>query len=137
MGRILGVDYGDSRVGLALSDPTKMIASPFKTIDNKSHNYLIDYFIIIIKKKDIESFVLGLPISLKGKDTIQTIKVREFGKFLEQLGKPVIFQDERLSTISAKYSLKLENIKTGHNKHRVDKRAAAIILQQYLDISRK
>ena len=137
MGRILGIDYGDSRVGLALSDPIKMIASPFETINNKSHSYLIDYFILIIKKKDIESFVLGLPISLKGQDTLQTIKVREFGKNLEKLGKPVIFQDERLSTISAQHSLKLENIKIGHNKHQVDKRAAAIILQQYLDFSRK
>ena len=137
MGRILGIDYGDSRVGLALSDPTKMIASPLETINNKSHSYLIDYFILIIKKKDIEGFVLGLPISLKGQDTLQTKKVRKFGKILEKLGKPVIFQDERLSTISAQYSLKLENIKTGHNKHQVDKRAAAIILQQYLDFSRK
>ena len=137
MGRILGIDYGDSRIGLALSDLTKMIASPYKTINNSGYIQLIDYFKLVIEQEDIESFVIGLPISLKGKDTHQTIKVREFGGVLEKLKKPILYQDERLSSISAQNSLILENIKTGHNKHKTDERAAAIILQQYLDSKRK
>ena len=72
---------------------------------------------------------------MKGEDTIQTKKVRNFKKLLSGLGLPVIYEDERLSSISAKNSLVLQNIKTGHNKGAIDRTAAAIILQQYLDKS--
>ena len=137
MGRILGVDYGDSRIGLALSDPEKIIASPYKTVNNNNRPQLLDIFNTIIKEKNIEIIVLGLPISLRGNETTQTKKVRIFGQILEGFRIPIIYQDERLSTISAQNSLIKENIKTGHNKDKIDKRAAAIILQQYLDFNRK
>ena len=89
----------------------------------------------IVYENNIEIFVLGLPINMKGEDTIQTKKVRNFKKLLSGLGLPVIYEDERLSSISAKNSLVLQNIKTGHNKGAIDRTAAAIILQQYLDKS--
>ena len=133
MGRILGIDYGDSRIGLALSDPKKIIASPYKTVNSKDKHKLIDIFNSIIKEKNIEFLVLGLPISLKGNETLQTKKVKVFGEFLKKFNKPIFFQDERFSSIIAENSLISENIKTGHNKDKIDKRAAAIILQQYLD----
>ena len=136
MGRILGIDYGDSRIGLALSDPQKIIASPYKTVNSKDKQKLIDIFNSIIKEKNIEFLVIGLPISLKGKETLQTKKVKVFGEFLKKFNKPIFFQDERFSSITAVNSLISENIKTGHNKDKIDKRAAAIILQQYLDCSK-
>ena len=136
MGRILGIDYGDSRVGLALSDPTKTIASPYRTISNEGKERLLHKLNNIIIENDIEILVLGLPIGLNGKDTQQTEKVREFAVAIQVMKLPIYLQDERLSSQSAAKSLREQNIKTGHNKHLGDERAAAIFLQQYLDYSK-
>ena len=135
MGRTLGIDFGSKRVGLALSDRLNLIASPYKTLNYISEKELIVQLKSIVYENNIEIFVLGLPINMKGEDTIQTKKVRNFKKLLSGLGLPVIYEDERLSSISAKNSLVLQNIKTGHNKGAIDRTAAAIILQQYLDKS--
>ena len=133
MGRSLGIDYGEKRVGLALSDRSNLIASPFKTINYINENDLVTQLRKIVIENDIENFVLGLPINMKGEDTAQTKIVRKFKKSLSSLDLPIIYEDERLSSVSAKKTLMLQNIKTGHNKHKIDKVAAAIILQQYLD----
>ena len=133
MKRILCLDYGEKRIGLALSDPLKIIAYPYKTIINfglKSLKYEIKK---IIANETVESIVIGLPIGLNGKDTIQTQKVREFRLQILDLNIPIYFEDERLSSLAAAKSMKMEKIKTGFNKGIIDKRAAAIILQQFLD----
>lgn len=133
MGRILGVDYGDSRIGLALSDPNKIIASPFKTIKNKGFDKTKKEIFDIVKENKVELIVLGLPLSMSGTDTNQTKKVRKFQNFIQDFDIPIKMQDERLSSFTAKKSLIQQNIKTGHNKHFIDSTAAAIFLQQYLD----
>lgn len=130
MGRILGIDYGDRRIGLALSDPLKMIASPFKTIPNTGNQESLKS---IIEDQDIESIVVGLPLGMKGQDTTQTEKVREYAHSLAELNCPVFLEDERLTSVSAQKSMIEQNIKTGHNKGIIDERAAAILLQQFLD----
>ncbi len=135
MSRTLGIDFGSKRVGLALSDRLNLIASPYRTLDYVSEKELIAQLKSIVYENNIEIVVLGLPINMKGEDTIQTKKVRNFKKLLSGLGLPVIYEDERLSSISAKNSLVLQNIKTGHHKGAIDRTAAAIILQQYLDKS--
>ena len=133
MGRSLGIDFGEKRVGLALSDRSNLIASPFKTINYINKNDLVSQIEKIVIENNIENFVLGLPINMKGEDTAQTKTVRKFKESLSSLDLPIIYEDERLSSVSAKNSLMLQNIKTGHNKPEIDKTAAAIILQQYLD----
>ena len=133
MGRVLGIDYGDSRIGLAMSDPLKIIASPFKTIRNEGNEKCLQVFQSLIKEKDVEAIVVGLPIGLKGQETVQTKKVREFANLLYALKLPIHLEDERLSSVSAEKSMIQQNIKTGHNKGLIDRRAAAIILQQFLD----
>ena len=133
MARILGVDYGDTRIGLAISDPMKSIAFPYKTIDNKSLEYLIDFFKKLILEKEIDCLVIGLPIGLNGKDTEQTKKVRIFANLLKVLNVSIFFQDERLTSVSAKKSLIEQNIKTGYEKEKIDERAASIFLQQFID----
>ena len=133
MGRVLGIDYGDSRIGLAMSDPLKIIASPFKTIRNEGNEKCLQVFQSLIKEKDVEAIVVGLPMGLKGQETVQTKKVREFANLLYALKLPIHLEDERLSSISAEKSMIQQNIKTGHNKGLIDQRAAAIILQQFLD----
>ena len=133
MGRALGIDFGTKRVGLALSDRSNIIASPYRTLNYVSEKDLITQLEIIISKNDIEILVLGLPINMKGEDTAQTMKVRNFKEILSTLRIPIVYEDERLSSVSAINSLMLQNVKTGHNKPEIDKTAAAIILQQYLD----
>ena len=135
MGRILGVDYGESRIGLALSDDTKTIAFPFKTIKNKNINFLLDFFRKLNSEKSIESIVVGLPLGMNGKETHQTKRVRIFSDSIDILGLPIFLQDERLTSVSAKKSLIKQNIKTGHNKEKIDAIAASILLQQFLDFS--
>ena len=133
MGRILGIDYGDVRIGLALTDPLKIIASPFRTIQNRNNDFIIKELDLIINEKKIETLVIGLPIGLNNQETIQTKKVRLFADLIKILEIPIYFQDERLSSISAKKSLIVQNIKTGSNKSMIDKAAAAIFLQQFID----
>tara|TARA_B100002019_G_scaffold279262_1_gene280949 strand:- start:430 stop:840 length:411 start_codon:yes stop_codon:yes gene_type:complete len=135
MGRILGVDYGEIRIGLALSDNTKRIAFPFKTIKNKNIDILLDVFRKLSFEKNIDSIVIGLPLGMNGKDTPQTKNVRIFSKSISVLGLPIFFQDERLTSISAKKSLIKQNVKTGHNKEKIDEIAATIFLQQFLDMN--
>ena len=137
MGRILGVDYGDSRIGLALSDPLKMIASPYKTIRNEGSKKCLLSIQAIIKEDEVESVVVGLPIGMKGQETAKTKKVREFATSLAILSLPIYLEDERLSSVSAEKSMIQQNIKTGHNKGMIDQRAAAILLQQFLDKQRR
>ena len=133
MARALGIDFGEKRVGLALSDRLNLIASPYKTLQYVSEDDLISKIKKIVIDKEIEVFVIGLPLNMKGEDSNQTKKVRRFKNLLSVLDLPIVYEDERFSSISAKNSLVLQNVKTGHNKSEIDKTAAAIILQQYLD----
>ena len=133
MARALGIDFGEKRVGLALSDRSNLIASPYKTLQYISENDLISEIKKIVIDKEIEIFVIGLPLNMKGEDSDQTKKVRRFKNLLSILELPIIYEDERFSSIIAKNSLVLQNVKTGHNKSEIDRTAAAIILQQYLD----
>ena len=95
MGRILGIDYGDSRIGLAISDTNKIIASPFKTIKNKGFDKTKEKIFDIIQENEIEIIVLGLPISMSGADTNQTKRVRKFQDLIQDLEVPIQIQDER------------------------------------------
>lgn len=133
MGRILGIDYGDRRVGVALSDPLKMIASPLDTLVIQTEKEFLAELEEIIKNHDVEAIVLGLPIGMSGNETKQTAHVKSFSEKLIPFGLPIHFEDERLSSVSAKKSLHMKNIKTGHAKGLVDKVAASILLQQFLD----
>ena len=95
-------------------------------------------FIKILEEKDVDCTVCkGLPIGMKGQETLQTKNVLEFQKKLKlKIKIPVFLQDERLSSLSAKKSLIQQKIKTGHNKSKIDETAAAIFLQQFLDTNR-
>ena len=133
MGRLLAIDYGARRVGLALSDPLKMIASPYRTIINKNNTKLIEEIERIIATEDVELTIIGLPLGMAGQITEQTKKVKEFIDKLTARGIVIKYEDERWSSVAAKRSMKEQNIKSGYNKDLVDQTAAAIFLQQYLD----
>lgn len=133
MGRCIGIDLGTKRVGLALSDSLNIIATPFKTLTFIDNGDLISKLSTIINDNNVKTIILGLPLNMSGVDTEQTKKVRTFKNLLTKFNIPIFFEDERLSSVSAKKSLVMQNVKTGHNKAEVDRTAAAIILQQFLD----
>ena len=134
MKRILGIDYGDVRVGLSLSDLTQTIAKPFTTINYKNLDDLLVQLKDIIINNEVDKLVVGVPYNMKGEDTKQTLKVKVFVSFLEKnLSNSVSLIDERLSSIEAEKTMHKMNIKTGHNKDKIDKIAASVILQEYLD----
>jgi putative Holliday junction resolvase len=133
VGRLLGVDHGDRRIGLALSDPIPMIASPLKTILVNSNQDAINAILDIVEEYDIVLVVVGLPIGMKGNETAQTKHVQKFADDLVENGIKVAMQDERLTSVSAKKSIIEQNKKPSKEKGLVDQIAAAILLQQYID----
>ena len=134
MNRVLGIDYGERRLGLAVSDPLGMIAKPLKILDRHATPDYLSEILNITKAQDINKIVVGLPLTLKGKYSQQTKIVQNFIDQLKRIVKiPVVHIDERLSSVAAIRSLKDQNVKTGHEKGRIDETAAAIILQEYLD----
>ncbi len=134
MNRILAIDYGDVRVGLALSDLTCTIARPFKTLNYNDMDDLLNQLFEISEENQVNKIVVGIPYNMKGDDTKQTTKVRDFVSILEdKIGYKVDLIDERLTSSEAEKFMHQMNIKTGFNKDRIDKIAASIILQEYLD----
>lgn len=133
MKRILAIDYGDVRVGLAISDLTQTIAQPFKTLLYSDSNNLLNQLDNIIKENDIGLIVVGIPYNMKGEDTQQTSKVRKFISLMQDnLMIEIKLIDERLTSLEAEKIMHKMNIKTGSNKTKIDKIAASIILQEYL-----
>ena len=134
MNRILAIDYGDVRIGLAMSDLMQIIAKPYKTIKNTERNEIFIQLENIIEENNIGKIIVGLPITLKGGHSEQTNKVLSFVKELKlYMEIDIDTYDERLSSFQAKKSLIHQGIKTGHNKEQIDQTAAAIFLQGYLD----
>ena len=134
MGRLLAIDYGEKRLGLAISDPNQIISKPLKTIILSDSQYIYNELEKIISDYEIQKLIIGLPLGMDGKNTQQTSKVEAFKEDLQhKISIPVILFDERLSSVSAKKSLISQGIKAGHNKSKIDQAAAAIFLQHFLD----
>jgi putative Holliday junction resolvase len=139
--RILGLDVGSKTVGVAVSDPLGVIATGVTTIERvgirKDTGKVIDY----IKEYGCDTVVMGLPLSLDGSDSVQTQNVRDFRKMLENklkssgpLSKVKIeWQDERYSTVEAEEVLIEANMSREDRKKIIDRQAAIVILQRYLD----
>lgn len=124
--KYLGVDYGTKRIGIAVSDPEGRIAFPKKTIVNKGGVTALQELAAICKKERISQIVVGLAISLGGKETDQTKKVRIFAERLKKAtGLSTAFENEMLTTRMASHE--------GVNKEHIDAAAAALILQSYID----
>ncbi len=131
--RSLGLDIGDKRIGVALSDPGGILASPFTIINRKDERLDIEAIIGIISQNQVEQIIVGLPRSMDGSIGKQAEKVKTFTqKLCEHTEVPVQFRDERLTTVSAKRLRQAVNRK----KTRDDAIAAAIILQGYLEETR-
>ncbi|MCP5504680.1 MAG: Holliday junction resolvase RuvX [Chlamydiales bacterium] len=133
MGRVLGIDFGMKRIGLARSDPMKMIASPLKTISaGKSLEETAD--LILKELEGVETIVLGLPLLLSGKDSETTTTVRKFAEILEKKsGLPLILWDERLTSKQVEKLMIEGQVSRKKRSSHVDTMSATLILQNYLD----
>jgi putative Holliday junction resolvase len=132
MSRVLGIDKGDARIGLAVSDESRTLASGYGFIQFKSYDELVDNILSIAEKEGIDEFVIGLPINMNGSKGFQAAKSERLAEALRGKTKyPVNLYDERLSTVEAARQIHASGKKV--RKGRIDEVAATIILQAFLD----
>ena len=130
--RLMGIDFGDVRIGIALSDPLQIISQPFRVIPNNDNT--ISEIQNIIKTEEVENIILGLPLNLEGEDTKKTLEVREFAEILiSNIDVPVIFWDERYTSVEANEKLKEMGYSIAESRKVIDKVAASIILKSYME----
>lgn len=134
MERYLGIDLGEKRIGLAVSDPTLTIAQPLKTLEFTSMPKLVRDLQEVIETLGISKMIVGLPITLKGTYSQKTHQIVEMVEKLKQaLGLPVELYDERLTTVQAQKTMQFLGKKPSRQKGQVDQLAAMHLLQNYLD----
>ena len=133
-GRVAGIDYGSVRIGIAISDPGRTIASPFQTHTRHSPEQDAVFFRRLAEEQSVSQFVVGLPVHLDGRESQKSAECRRFGKWLQEVtGVPVVFFDERFSTAEAERLLAAGSLSSAKRKKRIDRLAAQIILAAYLE----
>ena len=135
--RIVCLDIGDVRIGVAVSDPTGTIATPVEVIKRVGWGPDTRKVLEICDRYQTTRILSGLPLNMDGTEGFQAEKVRAFCAQLEKAGLTVIFQDERLSTVSAEEALIEGGVSRSGRKQVVDKVAASVILQQWLESDKK
>lgn len=136
--RILGLDYGSRTVGVAVSDALLLTAQGVETIERKDENKLRKTCARIeelIKEYEVSKIVLGLPKNMNNSEGDRVEKTKEFKEMLERrTGLPVVLWDERLTTVAAEQVLMESGVRRENRKAVIDKVAACLILQGYLDL---
>jgi len=132
--RKLGIDYGAKRTGLAISDVMGIIASPLETFVSRGLRGDIEHIVEIVNAKQVDTVVIGMPYNMDGTISKRAKSTEFFGTTLSNvINVPVIFRDERLTTIEAYNKLSEVRVKKSKQKAVVDQVAAQIILQEYID----
>jgi putative Holliday junction resolvase len=133
-GALLGIDYGTVRVGLAISDPDRIISSPLDTYTRRNEALDRVYFAKTVADNQVVGIVVGLPLHASGEESDSSRGARELGKWLAELTSlPVVFWDERLTTWQAESALLEAKLTHKQRKAKRDRVAAQMILQGYLD----
>ncbi len=134
MKRVLGIDLGDARTGLAVSDELRMLAHPLETIESNSAETVAQRIRAIMSEKDIDCVVVGLPRNMDGSLGKSAEQAQRFVEKLKaMISCQVVTWDERLSTVAADRALQAAGKKTRETRNIRDQVAAQIILQSYLD----
>ena len=133
MSRVLGLDIGDRRIGIAVSDESRIIASPHSVLERVGWGPDSKKIAALMQETGAALIVSGLPLNMDGTAGFQAQKVLDFCNVLTKQGFEVVFQDERLSTVTAEDALIDGGVRREDRKHVVDKVAAAVILQTWLD----
>jgi putative Holliday junction resolvase len=132
--RLLGVDYGQVRVGLAVSDADRKIAFPLATYERRGPDQDAAYFRTVVVDEAIAALVVGLPVHLDGREGQKAVEARAFGQWLgAATGLPVVYWDERFTTVEAESALWNAGLTHKKRKARRDRVAAQIMLQAYLE----
>ncbi|MBD3378225.1 Holliday junction resolvase RuvX [candidate division KSB1 bacterium] len=133
-GRVLGVDYGEKRIGCALSDPMQMLASPLITLNYLGPKQIFRELRRIIKEQNVVAMVIGMPFHLNGRIGDKATQVKEFAEHAKtRLTVPVYLWDERWTTVNAEKSMQARGLSPSKHRDRIDQVAAAFILQGFLD----
>lgn len=133
-GRVMALDLGEKRIGIAISDPTRTIASPHSTLSRKSRANDFAHYARVVEEQQITLLVIGLPITLGGEEGQRAAWVRDYATDLGgHVDVPITFWDESLTTVDATAALHAQGRHGRKAKERVDAVAAALILQSYLD----
>jgi putative Holliday junction resolvase len=137
--RVLGIDFGERRIGLALSDPTRTIATPLDTVTRRAGKRPpLSRLEAIAREHDVGHLVVGLPLDLQGEETAWCAEIRAMGNELaRRLQVPVDYVDERLTSVRAERAVRSIGLRKSQReeKGRVDAAAAQLILQSWLDRS--
>lgn len=133
-GRVVAVDYGTVRIGLAISDPARTLASPLSIYARRDRAADAAFFRRLADEERVARFVVGLPVHNDGRESQKSVEAREFGRWLgETTGVPVDYFDERFTTAQAEEHLLSAGLTKKRRKERLDKLAAQILLSAYLE----
>jgi putative Holliday junction resolvase len=134
MARLMGIDYGQKRTGIAVSDPLQIFPRPLDTVDTPK---LMDYIKKYCTEEDVEAFVIGLPTHKDGNDTHLTPIIRTFAEDIQKLFPDckVILQDEQFTSVEAKKAIMASGAKKKERQDKglIDRISAVIILQEYME----
>ncbi len=135
-GRLAGIDYGTVRVGVAVTDAGRILASPLEIYHRRDAKADSEYFRRVVQEEDIVGFVVGLPVHSSGQESQKSTEARQFGRWLQEVtGLPIRFHDERYTSVLAERSLLDAGMSRRGRKKRLDKVAAQVILAAYLESS--
>ncbi|MDE6967897.1 MAG: Holliday junction resolvase RuvX, partial [Clostridia bacterium] len=134
MNRVMALDFGDARIGIAMSDIMKIIANGYETYKRVNEEKDLQYIVSLVKPNMVDEIVFGLPINMDGSEGDRVLKTRDFAGKLQELlpNTKIAFQDERLTTVTGERMLIEAGVRREKRKGVIDKIAATIILQQYL-----
>lgn len=136
--RLMGLDYGDVRIGVALSDLTQSIASGHETYKCKSLDKDLEYLKNLAQTQEVSLIVMGLPLNMDGTEGPRAEKTKQFGQMLsEKTNLPVCYVDERLTSVEAEELLINAGVRREKRKELIDKVAATLILESYLKSNKK
>lgn len=134
IGRVMAIDLGTKRIGVAISDALRMAANPLAVLPDKSEDENLSALDALAREHEIVEIVVGLPLHMDGTESHGSMYARLFAKKLAaRTGLPVHLRDERLTSVAAEDFLLQQGVRGAKRKARVDREAAAFILQGYLD----
>jgi len=133
-GRIAGIDYGTVRLGIALTDARRRLASPLESYTRRRPEQDAQYLRQLVAEHEIRLFVVGLPLHLDGRESEKSVQSRQFARWLEEVtGVPVELFDERFTTVEAEQLLSAAELTRKRRRRRVDMLAAQIMLAAWLE----
>jgi putative Holliday junction resolvase len=133
-GRVAGIDFGTARIGIAISDPGRSIASPCENYTRRGPQQDARRMRRLVEEERVTLFVVGLPVHLDGRESGSSTRAREFGQWLHKVtGVPVEFCDERFTSVEAEQFLLDANLSRKRRKAKIDMLAAQILLSAYLE----